>query len=219
MVATRETRRQRGRRRGEELVRRAVSELRTARQIAGVSQRQLGANVGCAQSDVSRLEVGRFLDVPVTTLSEIASALGMELHLSVHPIGDPIADKAQQPLVGRFLGVIASPPYRVFREALLPSPGDRRAWDLLLRLDSLLVGVEAETRVRDIQALTRRIRERERDGGVDHILLILSDTAHNRRLAAQVREALGERFATAPASVLAALRSGRPIPGSALIVM
>jgi hypothetical protein len=81
------------------------------------------------------------------------------------------------------------------------------------------VGVEAETRVRDVQALTRRVRERERDGGADHVLLVLSDTAHNRRLAAQVREALGERFATSPAAVLAALRAGRPVPGSAVIVM
>jgi transcriptional regulator with XRE-family HTH domain len=219
MVATRETRRDRGRRGGEELVRRALSELRTARQTAGVSQRQLGAYIGRAQSEVSRLEAGDYLDVPVTTLSEMASVLGMELHLSLHPSGDPIADKAQQPLIGRFLSVVAAPPYRVFREALMPRPGDRRAWDVLLRLDSLLVGVEAETRVRDVQALTRRMRERERDGGVDHVLLVLSDTAHNRRLAAQVREALGERFATLTGSVLAALRSGRPVPGSAVLLM
>jgi transcriptional regulator with XRE-family HTH domain len=218
-MATRETRRQRGHRRGEELLRRAISELRTARQTAGVSQGQLGAHIGSAQSEISRLEAGRFLNVPVTTLSEIASAVGMELHLSLHPIGDPIADKAQQPLISRFLGGVAVPPYRIFREALLPSPGDRRAWDVLLRLDSSLVGVEAETRVRDVQALTRRIREREHDGGVDHVLLVLSDTAHNRWLAAQVREALGERYAKSPASVLAALRSGRPIPSSAVILM
>ena len=102
---------------------------------------------------------------------------------------------------------------------MLPNIGDQRSWDILLRLESLLVGLEVETRIRDVQALVRRIRERERDGGVDDVLLVLSDTSHNRELVGQLREALGPRFRTPPKLILAALRAGRPVPGSGVIMI
>ena len=111
------------------------------------------------------------------------------------------------------------PTYARTREALLPNVGDLRSWDILLRLGSVLIGVEIETRIRDIQALVRRVRERERDGGVDHLLLVLSDTSHNRQLAGDLRDALGTRFATPPRLILAALRAGTAVPGSGLLLL
>jgi hypothetical protein len=104
-------------------------------------------------------------------------------------------------------------------EVLLPNAGDRRSWDFLLRLEAQRVGVELETRVRDVQWLVRRMRERERDGGVDLVLLVLSASAHNRRVLPELRQALGPEFATSPRAVLKALREGRPIPGSAVILL
>jgi hypothetical protein len=62
-------------------------------------------------------------------------------------------------------------------------------------------------------------RERERDGGVDGILLVLSASAHNRRVLPGLFEALGPGFAASPRAVLGALRGGRPIPGSAVILL
>jgi len=102
---------------------------------------------------------------------------------------------------------------------LLPIPGTLRSWDALLRFGSLRVGVEAVTRIRDIQALVRQTRERERDGGVDEILLVLADTAHNRALLGQLLDALGPRFSTPAVQTLAALRQGRALPGSGAILM
>ena len=81
------------------------------------------------------------------------------------------------------------------------------------------MGVELETRVRDVQRLVRKIRERERDGGVDQILIVLSASAHNRRVSAQLLEALGLEFATSPRVILRALREGRPIPGSGVTLL
>ena len=107
-------------------------------------------------------------------------------------------------------------------ETLLPLPGDLRAWDKLLRLGGAprhLVGVDLETRIRDIQALVRRTRLRERDGGVDAILIVLSDSAINRRLVGQLREALGTDYATAPRAILRALREGSALPGSGVILI
>jgi hypothetical protein len=89
--------------------------------------------------------------------------------VKLFPNGDRLADRGHQALIGRFLA-ITSDAWRVAREVPLPLPGDKRSWDLLLRSpvrpgsSTQLVGVEAETRIRDVQWLVRRIRELERDG-------------------------------------------------------
>ena len=216
-MATRETRRQRGRRRGKEMVRAVVSELRQQRQTANLSQRAVAAELGWHQSALNRLERFDFENVPLVRLAEIAAVLGLELSIRLHLVGDPIYDEASQGLIGRFLRVVSAS-YRVTREALLPS-GGQRSWDVLLRLASLLVGVELVTRVRDVQALVRLIRLRERDGGADHVLLVLSDSTHNRALLEQLTDALGPRFTTPPRQILDALRAGRPVPGSGVLLM
>ena len=156
----------------------------------------------------------------LTRLAEIASVLGQEISLGLHPIGDPIRDKGQQALAHRF-DAIPSAAWQSTSETLLPMPGDRRAWDKLLRLvgTDYRVGVDLETRIRDIQELTRRTRLRERDGGVDAILIVLSDSATNRRLVDELRSTLGREYETSPRSTLAALRSGRPLPGSGVVIV
>ena len=108
--------------------------------------------------------------------------------------------------------------YRITREALLPS-GGQRSWDILLRIGATLVGVEAVTRVRDAQALVRHIRLRERDGGVDHVLVVLSDSAHNRAILGELLEALGPGFKTSRREIIDALRTSRPVRGSGVLLM
>src|SRR4029079_8554136 len=99
-------------------------------------------------------------------------------------------------LIGRFLSRLP-PDWAVAREVPFPTHGDPRWWDAHLRLASLryVIGVEMETRLRDMQSLVRRIHGRVRDGGTDHVLVVLSDTAHNRALVADLRIALGREFA------------------------
>lgn len=200
------------------MVRRAISELRTVRQLGGISQRALGRAVGCSQSEINRIEQFDFLNVPLPRLCEIAAVLGVELSLGIHPAGEPIRDKAHQALLGR-LRALLGPPYEMRREVPLPLPGDDRSWDAILRCGGIRIGVEAETRIRDIQALVRRIRGRERDGGVDAILIVLSDTAHNRRMVVQLREALGDDYSTPRIAILAALRAGRPLVNSGVVLL
>lgn len=219
-MPTWESRLQRGRRRGRELVRSRVADLRTERIGAGISQAALAKAAGIAPAQVSRLEGDIASDVTVVRLAEIASLLGMELSVGLHPIGDPIRDKGQQALGKRFDGLLADA-WQVTNETLLPMAGDQRAWDKLLRLkaDDYRVGVDLETRIRDIQALTRRTRMRERDGGVDVILVVLADTATNRQLAVELRASLGQGYETQPREILAALRAGRRLNGSGVILV
>jgi transcriptional regulator with XRE-family HTH domain len=195
-----------------------MTELRSSRSTAGISQRQLAKELGCGQAEISRLEclVG---DLTLTRLSEWAALLGLSLAASLHPAGEPIRDVAQTKLIGRFQKILASI-WIVALEAPFPTLGDLRSWDVFIRLGSAFrVGVEAETRVRDQQELVRRIRQRELHGGADEILLILSDTAHNRRLAGELRDALGPRYSTSPSAIVAAIRAGRPLPGSGVILL
>jgi hypothetical protein len=171
------------------------------------------------QTDVSRIERGARLDL--TTFSELAgmaAVLGLELGANLYPAGEPIRDKGHQASIGRFRAVLGAA-WRVAAEVPLPLPGDRRAWDLLLRIPGQLVGVEAETRLRDIQAFVRRIRQRELEGGADAILIVLAESAVNRRLLPQLLEALGPKYATPPRTILRALREGRPLPGSGVVLI
>ena len=179
----------------------------------------LARQLGRSQSVVSRLERLRDIDrVSLVDASEIASLLGLEFSAGLHPAGEPIRDKGHQALIGRFRALLSAV-FKVMAEVPLPTPGDRRAWDLLLRLPAQLIGVEAETRIRDMQRLVRHVHKRERDGGVDVIVLLLAATRTNRELVDELRVALGPAYSTPPREILRALRTGQPIPGSGVVLL
>jgi transcriptional regulator with XRE-family HTH domain len=217
-VATRETKADRGRRNGRDRATRLLSELREARLSADVSQRSLARALGWSHTRYCRFENDRAGSASVVELGAAAAVLGLKLSAGLYPEGEPLRDAGHQALIARAIAQIG-PAWRVAREVPLPLAGDRRSWDVLLRLGDHLVGVEAETRIRDVQRLVRRIRERERDGGVDAIVILLSDSRVNRALVGQLREALGPEYATAPRSILRALREGQPLPGSGVVLV
>lgn len=218
-MATRETRADRGRRRGTDLTRRLLNELLEARLAASVSQDQLAALLGWSQTRLSRFERAVTVDrVSIVEACMVGEVLGLELGAGLHPNGDPLRDRGHQAVIGRLRAQLPTT-VPALAEALLPNPGDRRAWDLLVRLPGQLIGVEAETRIRDVQRLVRHIRARERDGGVDEIIVLLADTRANRRLVDELREALGPRYTTSPRAILGALSAGWPVPGSGVVLL
>ncbi len=219
-MGTKETRLQRGRRRGRELTRGTVTQLRDARLGAGISQAALAQQLGLTQAAISMLEGHKVDELSLVRVSEIAAILGLEASLTLHPVGPPIRDKGHEALIARFRKHLA-PAWRVTREAPFPGAGDPRWWDVLLRLPSErhLVGVEAETRIRDLQALVRRMKGRAADGGADLIVIVLSDSATNRGLIGAFRDALGPAFSTSPAAILRALADGSRVPGSGVLLL
>jgi transcriptional regulator with XRE-family HTH domain len=205
--------------RGREQVRHVVDELSSARRAAGVSQAAVAKQLNTSQSEISRLErLTAIDDVGLVRLAELSAVLGFDLSIRLFPNGDRLIDRGHQALIARFTRVLARS-WIVRREVPLPSVGDRRSWDLVLRSPEQLVGVEAETRIRDIQRLTRHIRERERDGGVDVIVLALADSAVNRRLVPELLEALGPEFRMSARAILRALRGGQPLAGSGVVLL
>jgi hypothetical protein len=95
----------------------------------------------------------------------------------------------------------------------LPIDGDLRAWDLLLDVTPEPVAVEAETRLRDLQSLERRVQLEQRDGRIASVVLLVNDTPANRRVLDLHRSDLRAAFPLIGREVLAAL-DRRETPGA-----
>ena len=73
--------------------------------------------------------------------------------------------------------------------------------------------MEAETVLSDVQAQTRRATLKQRDGGLDRLIILVADTRHNRDSLAECRESPREAFPLDTRRILSYLRDGR-IPAS-----
>ncbi len=164
---------------------------------------------------MERIEAGR----RPTTIREYAAlgaAVGLDIRLRAYPAGDAIRDAGSQRLLER-LHARLHPRLRWSTEVVLPIDGDLRAWDAIIRGEAWRLAVEAETVLDDIQAVERSLALKQRDGGIDHAILLVADTRRNRMALAAAPGA----FAALPLrtrGVLRALGAGRD-PGSSGIVI
>src|SRR5277367_3650154 len=58
--------------------------IHTAREAAGLSQRELARRMGTSQAAIDRLESGG-VGATLTTLQRVASALGLEVNIELRP--------------------------------------------------------------------------------------------------------------------------------------
>lgn len=178
--------------------------------------RAVAASLPLSESKLGRWERG---EVPHPTLYEaalVARALGHDLVTRFYPAGGTLRDQAHVRLVNRFVALVPREVPRR-REAPIPGSGDLRAWDVLLRLGPALVGVAAETRLRDFQELLRREHLKLRDGGVTRLIVVLLDSAHNRRAVTEAGPGLRAELPLDGRKIRAALRLGRD-PGASGIL-
>ena len=189
-----------------------------ARIGAGLSQTAAGASAGMSHAQWSRIERGVLPCLTIDQASRAALSVGLRLFVRLYPDGDPTRDAAQLGLLERFRRKLPAAA-RWDTEVPLPIPGDRRAWDALIRLGGRRAGCEAETRVEDVQALERRLALKVRDGSVDVLILLVSDTAANRRAIHVHREALRALLPLDGREILASLRAGRLPERSGLVVL
>ncbi len=160
-----------------------------------------------SHSQFGRIERGAIKQLTIDQLSRASAAVGLRLIARAVPDGDPALDAGQLALLGRLRRVLPEG-VLLHTEVPLPIPGDRRAWDAVVRLDQL-VAIEAETRVRDVQALDRKLALKERDGYIDRLILLIADTKSNRAFLETHREALRSRFPLDSRALLACLRARR----------
>jgi transcriptional regulator with XRE-family HTH domain len=217
-VVTRERRIDPGRRLARRWLARIGEEFREARLGAGLTQRQVGAAAGISHAQVSRVELGLAPNVSFATLAVIAAILGLDLPLRAYVSGDPIRDAAQVALLSRLRALL--PRHLTWRsEVPLAIPGDRRAWDGEVGGDGWRLPVDAETRLRDVQALARRSALKRRDDGDPTVLLVVADTRHNRSVLRLAAADLAAAYPLPGATALSALRAGVAPTASAIVLL
>jgi transcriptional regulator with XRE-family HTH domain len=209
---------ERGTRRGRLAIADLGRELRDARIRHGLSQTQIGRSVGLSAAQVSRIERGLSPRVPVLHLARLLSTVGLELAARAFPAGTPLRDVAHARLLERLRAILpAAARWRT--EVPLAIRGDQRAWDATIELNGAVIGVEAETRPTDLQALGRRLALKRRDGGSDLVVLLLANTRHNRQLLALGQQSLAADYPVDGRAALEAFRSGNAPEGSAVILL
>ena len=213
----RDDRRAIGRRRGLRLTQQLAAEFREARVRGGLRQEDVARALGVSRSWVSRMERERLTELSILRAATLAAVLGLELSLRVYPAGAPLRDTAQLALLERFDRCV-SRMYRRTSEAPMPIRGDTRARDRLLE-GPVAIGVEAETRPSDLQAIERAIALKQRDSGARRAILLVSATRRNRELIRAVLPQHRASFPLGTAEVMRALRSGRDPGGNGIVLL
>lgn len=195
-------------------------ELREARLMAGLRQVDVAAALGTSHTRISYIERGELGTVPLLDLARHAGALGLKLHTRMYPTGPPLRDQAQLALLDRFHRRI-SPQWQVRLEAPIQLTGDQRdqrAWDMLLRNGELTIGVEAISRLRDVQAQLRAAQLKRRDANVSRLVLLVAATHSNRRALVAAEGLIRAEFTIGTRTALSAFASGRDPGGDAVIL-
>lgn len=155
-------------------------------------------------------------------IAQLYALVGLDLSARGFPSGHPIRDAGHVALLGRFQARLG-PGLRWRTEvplggASVEGPHDFRAWDAVVSGVGWAIGVEAETHVRDLQALERRLALKQRDGAMSLVILVLADTRHHRELMSGPGMRLRSAFPTTARAALRSLGQAEP-PGSNAVVL
>jgi transcriptional regulator with XRE-family HTH domain len=195
---------------------RVRSDLVRARHGSGLSRDDVGKACGLSRTGIERLESGTRRST-VREYAALGAAVGLDVRLRAYPAGDAIRDAGQQRLLVRFRRRLHTS-LRLPTEVPLPNDGDLRAWDAMIRGTDWRLAVEAETVLGDIQAVERRIALKRRDGGIDHVILVVADTPRNRRALAAAPTAFAA-FSRDARATLRALAAGANPGSSAILIL
>jgi transcriptional regulator with XRE-family HTH domain len=196
----------------------AGRDIRTVRRRLAMSLDAAGRRAGMSGSQFGRIERGVIGRPTLDHLCRASRAVGLKPWFTQYPSGPPVRDAAQLALLARFETLLASP-LRLRREVPLPVTGDQRAWDGRITGGGLTASVEGESKLDDIQAVSRRIELKARDDPeAGAVILVVNRTAHNRRILAEHREALRGQFPLDDAAIARELRRGR-VPRAGGIIL
>jgi transcriptional regulator with XRE-family HTH domain len=193
-------------------------ELRQARLEHGLSQETVARAARTSRATVGRIEGAHLDGVSINQLARLLAVVGLELSARAYPAGQPVRDVAHLALIDRLRRAVDRSVAWHF-DVPLGAPGDQRAWDAVMSVGRARVAVEAETRLRDIQAVQRRVGLKKRDcPDISGVVLLLSATRHNRNVFREFRDALLADFPVEAGVMLAALAGGRD-PGDRGVVL
>jgi transcriptional regulator with XRE-family HTH domain len=222
-MANRQPLRTEGQLRGTRLLHDLGAELREARLASGATQHAVASMTGMSRRRISEIERGRLAKVQLRHLAAFASAVGLRLHTRMYPAGPALRDRAQLALLDRFRRRLPEVADVRLEVPIGADPRDMRAWDMVIvlrgRQPTVTVGVEAMTRLRDMQSQLRAAQLKRQDSGVSRLVLLLADTHANRSALASAEPLIRAAFPVRTRAAMAALTAGRDTGGDALIVM
>jgi transcriptional regulator with XRE-family HTH domain len=208
---------------GRRLVHDLGEELREARLRAGLRQVDIARVLSTSQSRISAIEHGLVEQVAVRDLATHAGVVGLRLHARMYPAGPPLRDQAQLALLERLRRRLNAEVEVGLEIPIGADPRDARAWDMVIRLPGqphrLTIGIEAISRIRDVQAQVRAAQLKRHDANVDRLILLAAATHANRRALTAAEPLLAAAFPVGSRSALAALAAGRDPGDDALILL
>jgi transcriptional regulator with XRE-family HTH domain len=219
-VSANDRARARGAQRARRILAELAGEIRDARLRAGLSQEELGRRLGMSGDKVWKVEHERARSLSIIDACEMAAVLGFDLAARLYPNGVPVRDAGQARRLLRVLENVGAP-LRYRTDVALPAIEGRpelRAWDAMVYGRDERTGIELESRLVDVQAMTRRHNLKRRDDPVDHFLLVVADTRHNRRVLAEFADLFAGLPRLRSATVLRLLRAGQH-PQNGLILI
>ena len=196
-----------------------VADVRRARLNAGLSQAAVARSIGCSRQLIGAIEAGRLDDIGCLQVARIGAAVGLEVTVRAYLSGRPLRDAGQLRLLERFKSVVGETWGWRAETPVSSDPLERRAIDALLVRDGQRIGVEAVTRLVDVQAQVRAILLKQEAAGIGRMVLVLADTRHNRAALTDGAPTLRPAFPLPARTVLRELASGRLPSGNGVILV
>jgi transcriptional regulator with XRE-family HTH domain len=195
-------------------------EVMVARGAAGLTQDQLARRSGTSQPMISRVESGS--PINLRTMARIARGLGQNLSVRLFPADGIRLRDSGQLSVAELIRSAAHPSWQVSLEVPVASAPDRRAADMVLEGSGMAIQVEIERSLRDVQAQLRaaqlkRVALSERRGRQVRLVLAVPDTAATRAAIAPHAAIIHSGLPLTSRAAWAAIRSGEPLAGDALL--
>ena len=194
-----------------------------ARIDVGVSIAALARCSGVDPAHLWRIEAGT-ANPSLGVLLAISSCLGMDLGVRLFPVASTrLHDRFQAPMVDALIRQLGAA-WRPEPEVLVPTA--RGVIDLVLSrgLDSLVVACECHSELRRLEAVLRRLAEKEEALRAQIVanrktssLLLIRSTRATRDIAATFEATLAAAFPARTADVLGALRGTDAWPGPGIV--
>jgi len=203
--------------RGREAVTTVGKEVGEAVSSLGITYADIGRDVGLSAWQVGRVVRGQAPDLTIVQASELLASVGLEMSIRSYPAGQPLRDAGHLALLERLRATL-HPSLRWRTEVPVGGTGDLRAWDAVVSGQAWRIAIEAETRLRDYQALQRRIALKQRDGSMGLVLLLVANTRHNRSAVRLLGPAISSSFPLPGRRALELLAAGAN-PGASSAVL